>query len=477
MLKKISFLFLILFCFPSSQAGSLAKNLLKANPAQALVEIITNFSATGSWVAPTGVTSVTYLVVGGGGGGGANICGGGGGGGVLSGTIAVTPGTTYPITVGAGGTGLGNWVTGTGTNGGNSAFNGITALGGGGGGGFQPIAGANGASGGGGGSNGLGAGGGGTGSQGFSGGTGYASGAGGNGTGGGGGGAGGAGASANTPTGGVGLSNSITGAATYYGGGGAGGGVYSASGGLGGGGSADIAGTANTGGGGGCRAGGGSGVVILKYMSVDPCTVSPTPGTVCANGTIYFGSLSAVKYITTPGGCSDMPAGSVSGGSGTTAYANSDFTPASCSGTDAMTKTWNDGTTNYYDIPGVYSIATTAAIGYGATNIDPDFGSVYTNAIVAITTGAQGGYHAAARYCDKLNYGGYTDWYLPNRQELNLMFTNKASIPGLDVSGNYYWTSTEYSANLSSWMQRFTDGMQQVNYKYTAYRVRCVRRL
>nr|HMN69640.1 DUF1566 domain-containing protein [Bdellovibrionales bacterium] len=169
------------------------------------------------------------------------------------------------------------------------------------------------------------------------------------------------------------------------------------------------------------------------------------------------------------------PAGQIGGGSGSTAWPNADFTPASCSGTDALTKTWNDGTGNWYDIPGLTNYATTAGTGNGAINTDANYGSTNTTNIAGITAGVEGGYHAAARYCDRLNYGGYTDWYLPNRYELNLMFTNKAAIPGLDVSGNWYWSSTEYF-NSNAWIQRFSDGGQDGINKNGAYRVRCVRR-
>jgi hypothetical protein len=215
----------------------------------------------------------------------------------------------------------------------------------------------------------------------------------------------------------------------------------------------------------------------------DPCAGSPTPGTVCTGGAIYLGSLSpgatsgsgTDKYMTTAGGCSDIPAGSVSGGSGTTSYANADFTPDSCSGTDALTKTWNDGTSSWYDIPGLTNYTTTEGIGHGTINADQYYGSQNTTNIVAITSGAEGGYHAAARYCDKLSWGGYTDWHLPNRAELNLMSTNVVSIPGLDTTGNFYWASSE-SNDTNAWFQRFLDGYQGNFAKNNDYRVRCVRR-
>lgn len=66
------------------------------------------FTASGSWVVPAGVTSVSAVVIGGGGGGIGNANGGcGGSGGDLRtfNNLAVTPGETLTITVGAGGTG------------------------------------------------------------------------------------------------------------------------------------------------------------------------------------------------------------------------------------------------------------------------------------------------------------------------------------------------------------------------------------
>ena len=59
-------------------------------------------TGTSTWVAPSGVSSIEYLIVGGGGGGGN---GGGGGGGVLTGTYSVTAGSSYSINVGGGAAG------------------------------------------------------------------------------------------------------------------------------------------------------------------------------------------------------------------------------------------------------------------------------------------------------------------------------------------------------------------------------------
>ena len=92
-----------------------------------------------TWTVPAGVTSITVEAWGGGGAGGgynsvadAGAGGGGGGGAYTKATnVAVTPGNTYNVVVGAGGVGIED----NGPAGGNSYFNVNTAVAGGGNGG------------------------------------------------------------------------------------------------------------------------------------------------------------------------------------------------------------------------------------------------------------------------------------------------------------------------------------------------------
>jgi hypothetical protein len=81
---------------------------------------------TYSWTAPANVTSVCVVCVGGGGGGGRNhpsggmYRGGGGGGLGYVNNVSVTPGLSYTVVVGSGGTGLSSGVNGS--SGGESRF-------------------------------------------------------------------------------------------------------------------------------------------------------------------------------------------------------------------------------------------------------------------------------------------------------------------------------------------------------------------
>lgn len=293
------------------QGRNVASTLPLAN--QALVWNNTSSQWEPNYV---GSYAIEYLLIAGGGSGGS--AGGGGGGGVLTGSLAVTSLTVYPVVIGAGGS-SGTGSTFIGNSGNNSTAFGATALGGGGGGQWSTSQnnrdGLPGGSGGGAGLNSVGsanAGGAGTSGQGFAGGnanqassTGFAAG--------GGGGAGAVGGSKNNQVsgaGGAGVLNSINGSALYWAGGGGGGSQINpttpGNGGIGGGGggangnggtnTSTGGGTAlnsggngttagsglggiggnggtNTGGGGGAMAisigtsgSGASGIVILRYL-------------------------------------------------------------------------------------------------------------------------------------------------------------------------------------------------------------------
>lgn len=84
-------------------------------------------------------------------------------------------------------------------------------------------------------------------------------------------------------------------------------------------------------------------------------------------------------------------------------------------------------------------------------------------------------WYNANEACDNLTYGGYDDWYLPSKVELDYMYVLKSEIGGF--SSAYYWSSTEYNS-LYAWIQSFYDGSQDYydGYKSDCFRVRCVRR-
>jgi len=120
----------------------------------------------------------------------------------------------------------------------------------------------------------------------------------------------------------------------------------------------------------------------------------------------------------------------------------------------------------------------------GNTSIDYGTGQANTNAMMA-QDGYTGG---AAQVCNdytntETGTGVYADWFLPSRDELELMYTNlheqTPSIGGFDDgSFSYYWSSSEYNSEYNAtlaWLLKFSFGYRLNHLKTGNYRVRAVR--
>jgi len=80
----------------------------------------------------------------------------------------------------------------------------------------------------------------------------------------------------------------------------------------------------------------------------------------------------------------------------------------------------------------------------------------------------------AAQLCNDLTVGVYSDWFLPSKGELNLMYTN-LKVAGVGGFGSVsFWSSSESNANFA-WFQGFFNGAQGSDYKLYNFRVRAVR--
>jgi hypothetical protein len=66
----------------------------------------------------------------------------------------------------------------------------------------------------------------------------------------------------------------------------------------------------------------------------------------------------------------------------------------------------------------------------------------------------------------------FTDWRLPTKHELNLMYIARTSIGGF--AGNFYWSSTDASYGFA-WVQSFTNGSKSSRNKNNKVLVRAVR--
>jgi hypothetical protein len=125
--------------------------------------------------------------------------------------------------------------------------------------------------------------------------------------------------------------------------------------------------------------------------------------------------------------------------------------------------------------------------------------------------------HPAAQFCEGLTIGGFSDWYMPAKNELEVCYfnlkpttasnqtssgLNSNSVPSRSAtyytagnpaqtssaafqsggteaytSGGYYWSSTEYVVTSIGWIQGFNIGNQTQNYKNYSYPVRAIRRV
>ena len=172
-------------------------------------------------------------------------------------------------------------------------------------------------------------------------------------------------------------------------------------------------------------------------------------------------------------------------GSGSTTYSVGDFAQGGIvfwvdeTGQHGLVAAKEDQSTGVRWYAGTYG--NTQAKGDG-----PFSGEANTSIIIAaqVAIGDDGSTYAA-RICNELQVteGGktYGDWYLPSKEELNLMYQNKATIDatagvngGSGFASAYYWSSTETS-NLFAWIQYFDFGTRYYFDKTNSGRVRAVR--
>jgi len=119
---------------------------------------------------------------------------------------------------------------------------------------------------------------------------------------------------------------------------------------------------------------------------------------------------------------------------------------------------WNNG---YYTI----TAASAIVVGSGSSN---------TETILSAQGDIETSYAAgAAQTCSD---GEYDDWFLPSKNELNLMYVNlKCAVPSAGgFGGNYYWSSSEYDSGLA-WYQNFGSGLMDGESKVSLLSIRAVR--
>ncbi|MGZ3772388.1 MAG: hypothetical protein ACXVCY_01560 [Pseudobdellovibrionaceae bacterium] len=179
----------------------------------------------------------------------------------------------------------------------------------------------------------------------------------------------------------------------------------------------------------------------LNWTAVEPCAApSPTVGTVCSGGSIYAGTYNTKQYMIMPGNCTNSATPTCDGNTDTlklafaTGNGGNPANPANIINT-------TDGATN-----------TTTLVAYSDTD--------------------------AAKFCNNAIYGGYSDWFLPAKDELNMIVLNRATLPGfVTTTGAWYLTSSSRGSG-QPWVYTFSGAALYESYgaDSTAYYIRCVRK-
>ena len=122
----------------------------------------------------------------------------------------------------------------------------------------------------------------------------------------------------------------------------------------------------------------------------------------------------------------------------------------------------DQGTSTQWFNNGVYKVT-------GANGIALGTGSQNTTTIIN-SQGNTGNY--AAKICRDYTGGGYTDWYLPSKDELNLLYLNRSVT--YTFTGSPYWSSTEMDITYA-WWQVINNSIQDWDDKSYAVCARAIR--
>jgi hypothetical protein len=116
-------------------------------------------------------------------------------------------------------------------------------------------------------------------------------------------------------------------------------------------------------------------------------------------------------------------------------------------------------------------VGTDTVVGTGAANTTALL-TMGDTAYTSITGDAEDIY--AGKVCSDYSGGGYDDWFLPSKDELNLMY-ERLFLPRIGgLSADRYWSSSEGSDTLA-WYQAFFDGNQHSLTRSVTLKIRPIR--
>jgi hypothetical protein len=121
------------------------------------------------------------------------------------------------------------------------------------------------------------------------------------------------------------------------------------------------------------------------------------------------------------------------------------------------------------DLSGTYAWG---VFNLNVPNTATDVGTGNENTRLIVEKHPQESY--AANLCDVYEHNGFADWFLPSKDELNLMYTNLKLQSLGDFGNTFYWSSSQTNAQ-GSCGQTFSGGYQSSVNKSITGSVRAVR--
>jgi hypothetical protein len=102
-------------------------------------------------------------------------------------------------------------------------------------------------------------------------------------------------------------------------------------------------------------------------------------------------------------------------------------------------------------------------------------GHINTSIILENCTEAEAAARIVTNYAPVVNGQRINDWFLPSRSELNMIYRNLHLVGLGNMNPSLYWSSSQVNAGFS-WVQNFSNGSQNTDFKSEERRVRPIRK-
>ena len=126
-------------------------------------------------------------------------------------------------------------------------------------------------------------------------------------------------------------------------------------------------------------------------------------------------------------------------------------------------------------LPSIGQVLEGGKVAYILTSNDAGYDPTLIKGIVAAEEDEAGGninWYAATASIDNKTTNGYTDWYLPSKEEIYQLYLNQIAIGGFGIT--VYWSSTEY-LGVNAWIQDMPNGTQATDVKTSVAKARAIR--